>query len=260
MLKQNIGRLLIFISALSLFSCVNKKKFIYFQGDKTIASDTTKKHSPVLRIDDLLTITVMSMDAEATKPFNLSTYGANQNSLNSSANSNTGPKGYLIDENGEIAFPVIGKLKLAGLNRTQAGDLIKEKLKDYLKDPIVHIEIQNFNITILGDVNKPGNYTVNHERITLIEAIGMAGDLNISGLRKNVLVIRDNNGMKTETRVDLTNKELFNSPVFYLQQNDIVYVEQNRAKKNTAAINPTSITLILTSVTLIVTLITLLAR
>ncbi len=260
MLKPNIHRVLILVSALALFSCVNKKKIIYFQGDKAIASDTTKKHSPLLKIDDLLMITVMSMDAEATKPFNLSTYGANQNSLNSTANSNTGPKGYLIDENGEIAFPVIGKIKLAGLNRTRACDLIKEKLKDYLKDPIVHIEIQNFNITILGDVSRPGNYTVNHERITLIEAIGMAGDLNISGLRKNVLVIRDNNGIKTETRVDLTNKELFNSPVFYLQQNDIVYVEQNRPKKNTAAINPTSITLILTSITLLITLITLLTR
>jgi polysaccharide export outer membrane protein len=232
MLKSNIFRLLICISVLGMFSCVNKKKIIYFQGDKAIASDTTKKHSALLKIDDLLTITVMSMDAEATKPFNLSTYGTNQNSMNSTSSSNNGPKGYLIDENGEITFPVIGKIKLVGLNRTQAGELIKEKLKDYLKDPIVHIEIQNFNITILGDVSKPGNYTVNHERITLIEAIGMAGDLNISGLRKNVLVIRDNEGKKTETRVDLTNKELFNSPVFYLQQNDIVYVEQNRSKKN----------------------------
>lgn len=260
MLKSNIGRILIFISALSIFSCVNKKKIIYFQGDKAIASDTTKKHSPLLKIDDLLMITVMSMDAEATKPFNLSTYGANQNSINNPSGSNTGPKGYLIDENGEIAFPVIGKIKLAGLNRTQACDLIKEKLKDYLKDPIVHIEIQNFNITILGDVSKPGNYLVNHERITLIEAIGMAGDLNISGLRKNVLVIRDNNGSKTETRVDLTNKELFNSPVFYLQQNDIVYVEQNRSKKNSGAINATSITLIISITTLGITLLNLLLR
>ncbi|MDO9000958.1 MAG: polysaccharide biosynthesis/export family protein [Bacteroidota bacterium] len=260
MLKQNIFRVLIFISALSITSCVNKKKIIYFQGDKAIASDTTKKHSSFFKIDDLLMITIMSMDAEATKPFNLSTYGANQNSLNSASNTNSNLKGYLIDENGEIDFPVIGKIKLAGLNRTGASELIKEKLKDYLKDPIVHIEIQNFNITILGDVSKPGNYIVNHERITIIEAIGLAGDLNISGLRKNVLVIRDNNGIKTETRIDLTGKEVFNSPVFYLQQNDVIYVEQNRAKKNASAINAASISILVSLTTLVLTFITLLTR
>jgi polysaccharide biosynthesis/export protein len=118
----------------------------------------------------------------------------------------------------------------------------------------------NFKVTILGDVNKPGNYTIPHERITLIEAIGMAGDLNISAIRENILVLRETNGLITETRVNLTTKEIFNSPVLYLQQNDVIYVEQNRAKKNTSVINPTAITLVLSLTTLGVTLLNLLIR
>lgn len=254
---NSYNRLFLVTIVILFSSCANKKKIIYFQGDKAIASDTTKKYSPTYKADDLISITVMSMDADAAKPFNISTYGVMDGDASKLNTNNISIKGYLIDQNGEIDFPVLGKIKLAGLNRTQASEMLRNKLKDYLKEPSVHMELLNFKITILGDVSKPGNYTIPNERLTLIEALGMAGDLNITGLRKNVLVIRDINGVKTETRVDLTTKEVFNSPVLYLQQNDVVYVEHNRAKKNSSVINPTAITLILSFTTLGITLLNL---
>ena len=249
-------KILFLINIIFFFSCANRKKMIYFQGDKEIRTDTSSKFSTKLKSDDLLSITVMGLDAEAVKPFNLATYGQT-NGSKMVAGSATGVVGFLIDRGGEIEFPVVGKVKLSGLNRSEASDLIKNKLKDYVKDPIVNIQILNFKITILGDVNKPGIYTIPYERITLVDAIGLAGDLSLTGLRKNILVIRDIDGRKTETRVDLTSKEVFNSPVFYLQQNDVIYVEQNRAKKNSAAVSA-SIGVVLSITTLVITLATFL--
>jgi polysaccharide export outer membrane protein len=261
MLKPDLFKCFSFAAIVFLaFSCANKKKIIYFQGDKAIASDTTKKYSPLYKADDLLSITVMAMDADAVKPFNLNTYGNLSNDKSAVSGNTSQLKGYLIDQNGDIDFPVIGKIHFAGLNRSQASALLCKKLGDYIKDPAAHIELLNFKVTILGDVNKPGNYTIPNERVTLIEAIGMAGDLSISGIRKNVLVLRDNNGVITETRVDLTKKDIFNSPVLYLQQNDVIYVEQNRAKKNSSVLNSNAITLILSFTTLGITLLNLLIR
>ena len=122
---------------------------------------------------------------------------------------------------------MLGKIKLLGLNVQEAQALFKDKLALYLKDPIINIRIVNFRISVLGEIGSPGQYMVSGERITILEAIALAGDLSIKGKRENILVIRDFNGTKTYTRVDLTNKELFNSPVYYLTQNDIVYVEPN---------------------------------
>lgn len=240
-------------------ACANKKKIIYFQGDKAIVSDTSKKYSPVYKADDLLSITVMALDADAAKPFNLATYGNLSNDKNITANS-VRSGGYLIDQSGDIEFPVIGKIKLAGLNRAQATALIKSKLIEYIKDPAVHIELLNFKVTILGDVNKPGNYNIPNERITLIEALGMAGDLNLNGIRKNILIIRDNGSIKSEARIDLTTKEIFNSPYFYLQQNDVIYVEPNRSKRNSSVVNPAGVTILLALTTVGVTLLNLLIR
>ena len=130
---------------------------------------------------------------------------------------------------------MLGKVKLLGLTVEEGKDLFKKKLSDYLKDPIVNIRILNFRISVLGEVNAPGRYEVSGERITILEAIALARDLTIKGQRQNVMVIRDFNGTKTYTRVDLTNKELFNSPVYYLTQNDIVYIEPNNSAIRSAS-------------------------
>ncbi len=250
-----------FLTGLILFqSCTSKKKVVYFSSaEKINSTDSNRNYTPVLRTDDFLSINVMALDIDAVKPFNLPVYSNNPN--NSTYTSGVpAAQGYLIDASGNIDFPVIGRVQLAGLNRMQATDLLKEKLKAYLPDPIVHIRILNFKITVLGEVRNPGSFSIPNERITLPEALGLAGDLNITGRRKNVLVIRDVDGKKTETRIDLTSKELFSSPVYYLNQNDIIYVEPNRARVNSSVVNPANAGIVISAVSLIVTVLALITR
>lgn len=244
---------------LALNACAPKKKVVYFQGSLSNA-EANKNYTPVLKSDDLLSITVSSTEPEAVKPFNLTISNYFNNNVGGYAMGAPTPPGYLIDAEGNIDFPVIGKLKLAGLSRSAAIDYLKEQLKPYVTNPTVLIRILNFKVTVLGEVRNPGTFTIPNERITLPEALGIAGDLNITAVRKNILVIRDENGKKTEYRVNLTSKELFASPVYYLNQNDVVYVEPNRAKINSSVINPANVGIIISSVSLIVTVLALITR
>ena len=239
-------------------SCTDQKKLIYFQGNLT-SNESNISSSPILRSDDLLSITIMGLDEEAAKPFNLPISNFNQN-LGGYTQGAPSPPGYLIDRDGNIDFPVIGKIKLGGLTRGAAVDSLKERIKPYLSNPTVIVRILNYKVTILGEVRNPGSFTIPNERITLPEALGIAGDLTITGKRKNVLVVRDVEGKKTETRVDLTTKELFTSPVFYLQQNDVVYVEPNRAKINSSVVNPSNVSLVISIISLFVTMAVLFTR
>ena len=136
---------------------------------------------------------------------------------------------YLVDTDGNIDYPVLGKLKLEGLTIEEAKQLLKKKFEEgkLLNDPVVIIRFNNFRISVTGEVRSPGVYPVNGERISILEALSAAGDLLVTGKRDNILVIRDFNGVKTYTRIDLTSKEVFNSPVYYLTQNDVIYVEPN---------------------------------
>lgn len=216
-----------------LFSCGSKQDIVYFQNvDNLGISKSINKYTPTISPDDMLTITVSALDQDGAKPFNLPTINFSINGIVGQEKQQT----YLVDANGNIDFPVLGNLKLAGLSRIQATNLIKDLLKDYIKNPIVNIRTINFKITILGEVNRPGTYTIDNERITILEAFGLAGDLAIKGERKNVLVIREINGKKTTTRIDLTTQELFNSPVYYLVQNDVIYVEPNNSRAKGSSI------------------------
>lgn len=241
-------------------SCVSRKKINYFQNassnDSTAVVSANYNYTPVFKPDDFLSIDVTAIDIEAVKPFILDPSQINSQ-VPAYNNGIAARSGYLIDNNGDIDFPLLGKIHLAGLNRNEATEIIKKRLSEYISNPVVNIRIQNFKVTVLGDVRNPGSFNIPNERITLIEALGIAGDLNISGVRKNILVIRDNNGVKTEHRVDLTSKKVFSSPVYYLSQNDVVYVEPNRAKRNSSLVSATagifiSVTsLILTTVNLL---------
>ncbi len=231
---------------------------VYFQGSIG-NTENNKSYTPILKSDDLLSITVIGLDQDAVKPFNLPATQVGT-SLGGYTQGTPPPPGYLIDTDGNIDFPVIGRIKLAGLTRAAATDLLKEQLKPYLNNPTILMRILNYKITVLGEVRNPGTFTIPNERITLPEALGIAGDLNITGERKNVLVIREVDGKKIETRVDLTTKELFSSPVFYLSQNDIIYVEPNRAKINSSVVNPGNVSLILSAVSLFVTIAILIKR
>lgn len=249
---------LFFILGIMCAGCVSKKDIIYFQNDEIDQSKVSNSYKTIIKPDDLLQIVIIAQDAEAVQPFNLGM-------VNFSASSNNAmgmqqQLSYLVDTKGEIDFPVLGKLKVGGLSRDELIELLKNKLEpDYILNPNINIRISNYKVTVLGDVRNPGSYNIPNERITVLEAIGLAGDLNISGLRNNVLVQREEDGKKVQYRVDLLSKEMFTSPVYYLQQNDLVYVEPNYARIQSASANSnTSLFISITS--LIITVVALLIR
>lgn len=214
-----------------LTSCGSKKDIVYFQDAQnyeTIVSDNN--HAYTFKVDDIVRINVSTLDQAASAPFNIF-MGVQQETNIPGMNAGNRPTqlDYIVDKKGEIDFPVLGRIKIMGLTPEETRELLKEKLKPYLKDPIINIRLVNFTVTILGEVNRPGTYQVVGEQVTILEAIGLANDLGIKGKRDNVLVIRDFNGTKVYTRIDLTSKEALNSPVYYLTQNDVVYVEPNKS-------------------------------
>ncbi|WP_445384813.1 polysaccharide biosynthesis/export family protein [Robiginitalea sp. IMCC44478] len=223
-LKNIIAGLFGFALAILVGSCGSKKDVVYFQdigNYETIVSDNT--FEPVFKVDDVISIYISTLNPEASVPFNL-TIGVAGSEGAQSLNVD-----YLVDKNGEIDFPVIGKIKVVGLSPEQLRIRLREELSDYLKDPIINIRLRNFTVTLLGQVMRPGTYPINGEKITILEALGLAGDMTIKGVRNNVLVIREFEGTKIYHRIDLTSKELINSPAFYLTQNDVVYVEPNNS-------------------------------
>jgi len=242
-----------------LFSCATKEDVVYFNGmssaDNSIGLDS---YSPTYHIDDELVIVVNALDAEAARPFNKASVSVSLDILDARGRERI--QTYRIDPNGNINFPVLGELKIAGLNRQQATIMLQDKLADYIKNPIVDIETVNYRVTVLGEVQRPGTYTAVNERITLVEAISLAGDLTIYGERENVLVIQDYDGKKTYTRVNLKSNDLFNSPVYYLSQNDVVYVEPNKTRAKNSSIGAqtgvilTSMSLLISMTALVVTI------
>lgn len=219
--------ILCYFIALSLFtSCASRKDLVYFQPDSTLLNTSYELNAPKLQPGDILAISVTADDLRATQPFNqVSPY-------NTGTIQSTNPfiPTYAIDANGEIDFPKIGKVKLGGRTRTQAMEDLKVEISRFVVNPGISMEIRNFRVTVLGEVRSPGSYSINNDRITLLEAIGLAGDLTINGVRNNIMVIREQNGVKEEYRVDLTKRDALNSPVYYLAQNDVIYVEPNGAK------------------------------
>jgi polysaccharide export outer membrane protein len=258
-MNLNFNKTIFIVSVLFMItSCVSNKKITYFQNDKIDQSVVSNVYKTVFKPDDLLQITISSDNAIAVKPFNLAAvaFGATVDA----AIGQPKLQSYLIDSKGEIDFPVFGKLKIGGLSREETIGLLKEKLSpDYVKDPMITIRITNFKITVLGDVKSPRTYNIPNERISILDAIGLAGDLNISGRRDNVLVQREVNGEKLQYRVDLLSNNMNTSPVFYLQQNDIVYVEHNYARIQSASSN-TNTSLFISVTGLIITIVSLLTR
>lgn len=242
----------LFITLMS--SCGSKKDVVYFQNAsafETIVSDNSNVNR--FKVDDVISINVSTLDPQASVPFNI---------FKGSQEGGMRPEqlDYIVDKNGDIDFPVLGTIKLLGLSPAEAKILLTERLKDYLKDPIINIRLRNFSVTMLGAVNRPGTYPVSGEQITILEALGLAGDLNIKGKRDNVMVIRDFNGTKVYTRIDLTTKDVLNSPVYYLTQNDVVYVEPNKSLVSTATLDSrSSIALSIASI-LITTTVVLITR
>lgn len=221
-------------------SCGGSKRVVYFQNIDTLSLAASKgQHDTKIMPKDQLSITVVTTDPAASAPFNLTVNGTvgTRGQLSSASNL----QDYAVDNDGNIEFPIVGKLHVAGLTKKQCQDLIKEKISSYLsatEKPIVTVRMSSFHVTVLGEVNSSSVIPVTTEKMSIIEAIAQAGDLTLYGKRDNVMLIReDADGHKSVHRLNLKDANLINSPYYYLQQNDIVYVEPIAAKANSAQVS-----------------------
>lgn len=237
------------IATVLLSSCVQHRQLINF-NEADLPEDTPEQIVNAMNLtiqpEDLLRIDVHSIDPLAAAPFNPGSGPDGQRPQNNmqmmGGQGGQGGnymlelfQGYLVDQNGYIDFPVLGQLKVEGLTIEEAKGQIYKLLQEYLKDPVVEMRFLNLKITILGEVNGPGVQRLSNKRVTLLEALGMAGDLSDYANRNNVLVIREEEGRRTYTRLDLQSAEIFTSPYFYMQQNDVIYVEPIQARIATVA-------------------------
>lgn len=246
---------LLTITILLCTSCASKKSMVYFQPDSVELNNLYELNAPKLQPGDILAISVTADDVRATAPFNqVSPY-----STGTLQSTNPFIPTYAIDSNGEIDFPRIGKIKLAGATRTEAMDMLRREVGKYIVDPGISMVVRNFRVTVLGEVARPGTFTIENDRVTILEALGLAGDLTLYGERNNVLVIREENGKKEEFRLDLTKRETMNSPAYYLTQNDVVYIEPNGARVQTSKYTQTT-SVFVSVVGLIITVISVMTR
>ena len=232
--------LLLALPVIILSSCGSQKDVPYFQNSSNV--DLTKSqylYDARIMPKDQLNITVSAVDDEAVVAFNMTVptpYTVNSRSSYSQAMLQT----YLVDNEGNINFPIIGQVHVGGLTKSQAERMIEEKIKPFVKEevnPIVTVKMTGYQISVLGEVARPGTFNVSREKITLLEALAQAGDLTIYGQRKNVQLIReDSTGQKTIHYFDLTDANIINSPYFYLQQNDVIYVTPNKVKAQNSSV------------------------
>jgi len=224
--------ILLFIVTLS-FSCVSNKKIAYFQDIQSVKQ--TKLDGaiaftePVIQPDDILSINIFTLNQQTGSIINqaASTPALGGNTNSSVVTQNTG---FLVDKNGDVELSLVGKVKVAGLTTYQARELIRDKASLIYQQPNVQLRFANFKISVLGEVNTPSTYTLPNEKVTILDALSLAGDLTIYGKRDNIMIIRDNNGKKEMQRLNLNSSEIFNSPFYYLKQNDVIYVEPNNRK------------------------------
>ncbi|ULQ57954.1 polysaccharide biosynthesis/export family protein [Flavihumibacter rivuli] len=236
MMRCNLRPFAIIILVAALFaSCASPEKARYFNGVTEGQFNTNyNAPDPVIQKGDILSITVSSLNPEASKIFNAPITNVPSSNTVSSISEVTG---YLVGPDGKITFPVLGDVTAEGLTKKQLTDHIKNDLleKKLLVDPIVTIRIMNFRVTVLGEVGRPGVVNVPNEKISILEAVGFAGDMTLYAKRDNVLLIREENGKKITRRLNLNNDDIFRSPYFYLKSNDIVYVEANKSKVQSTA-------------------------
>jgi len=244
---QAIKNYSVLVLLLASVSCVNTKKATYFSDQKTGSFDAPVIPKLVIQNNDLLSISVSSLNPEASAVFNQP-----NNAPTNNATTTASATGYLVDGDGNVQFPFLGAVKASGLTKDELKDKIIKSLveKKLLVDPIITIRFLNFKVTVLGEVAHPTVVTVPSERISLLEAIGLAGDLTIYAQRDNVLVIRDEDGRKVTHRLNLNSTELFTSPYYYLKTNDVVYVEPNKSKVATTSRSMQWIPIVLSALSL----------
>lgn len=254
-------RKIFYIIAIVAFfsSCGVKYKSVpYFTdlpADSTIQEQI--KNQTVLKIqkDDILAITVSSLNPEASAIFNLGNTSSLQGNPTGSVNPANTANGFMVDQNGAIQLPLIGNIQVEGLSTNAARELIQSKLLVFLKEPVVGLRVVNFKVSVLGDVARPGVYPVQNERISVNEALSMAGDLTITAVRNNVLLVRENKGKREYIRLNMQSRELFNSPYYYLQNNDVLYIQPGSAKYASVDSSYRNVSIILSALSVIALLI-----
>ena len=232
------------IGMVLLSSCGSTKNIAYFQNSDQVDFEQSRMlYDAKIMPKDVLSITVSTSNPEAAKPFNLSVptmFSSSNNNLNSNGNLQS----YLVDNEGCIDFPIVGTLKVGGLTKSDCEELIRAKILPYLnknENPIVTVRMTNYKISVLGEVNRPGMFTVNNEKINILEALAQAGDLTIYGVREKIKLIREDATGKKEIHVlNLNDASIINTPYYYLQQNDIVYVEPNKVKSRNSNVGTTT--------------------
>ncbi len=239
----------------SLFSCAPRSSIAYMQNIDALGSGSGQSFEPTIQPDDLLLIIVSGDDPEAVVPFNLTTR-MTASPDNPGMGGQQSQQLYLVDAKGAIDFPSLGRIEVGGLTRTQLLDTLQNKLQPFLKNPILNVRITNYKVVVEGEVVRPGVHRINSERVTLLEALALSGDLTIYGKRENILIIREQDGQRTHARVDITKSDFINSPYYYLAQNDVVYVEPNKTRVNASVVGP-NITVGLTALSLLITILAL---
>lgn len=224
------------LTALLVCSCASKKNVLYLQDVDTYANtDASSKNEIRLKKNDEITINVSSSDKQSAIPFNLPLVS---NSGNNQLNLQPTIQPYLIDEDGVIQFPILGEINVQGMTIAELRNILNKRIEKYVKSPIINIRITNFSISVIGEVRKPGIYPVNNERISIIDALSLAGDLSIYGNRKEILIIREKDDYKkVHFKVDLTSSAVFDTDYYYLQQNDVVMVSPNNAQIQSSVFN-----------------------
>lgn len=221
------------IALMAMVSCSTVKDIAYFQNKVVNEPEAIDKHAGiVIQAKDMLSIVVSSRNPELVAMFNLPvvSYQAGSEVVNTGYNQRL--MGYVVDNDGFIDFPVLGPIKVVGLTRWELSELIKNKLLNdgLLTDAVVTVEFMNFKVSVIGEVNAPGTYSLQNDKVTILQAISLARDLTIFGQRENVCVIREREGERIIYEINLCDVSMFNSPAYYLQQNDVVYVQPSEVK------------------------------
>lgn len=244
---------LIILVATVITGCGSSKKVNYFQdeGEERVPlKETISNYQPTIQYGDMLNINVSSIEPELAVPFN--TFEIQENRM-------VRQIPYIVNVDGEINFPVLGKIKVAELTTNEITSLLFERLSKYLNNPAISVQLINFKISVLGEVRSPGSYSIQNERINILEAIALAGDLTIYGKRKTITLIREQNGAREFIPIDLTNKKLFGSSHYYLSQNDIIYVEANKTRVNSSKVGPNT-TIAVSALSILISLAVILTR
>lgn len=247
---------------LLLFSCKTREKtsnLNYMQNADQIAVDASNQTNfSTIQVGDQLVILVTAKDMSVVKPFNqnysaseLATYTTGSTNLPIQGQSPTSVPTYIVDSEGNIDFPVIGKLNTSGKTMSIFKDELQDRLKKYILNPIVSMRLTNYKVTVLGEVARPGQYVIPDGNATLFNALGLAGDLTMYGKRDDILLVRNINGETTKARINLMDANFFNSPYFQLKQNDVIYVSSSEIKEKTARLDPNTSTYIAVAGTII---------